>query len=156
MLHLLILDFNRIVEFRGKHSAMGYLMALFSLSFSAVFLIRSAFYFNRFTFLAPISKLIQLILFFAFKITYSPKVVIGSGLFLPHPQNIVFGCISIGSNVTIMQSVTLGAKILDNQFNAALRPKVENNVFIGAHALILGGGSIETNARVNAGSVVFL
>lgn len=156
MLNILILDLNRIVEFRGKHSAMGYLIALFSLSFFAVFFIRSAFYFNRILLLAPITKLIQLILFFAFKITYSPKVIIESGLFLPHPQNIVFGCARIGSNVTIMQTVTFGAKILDNQFNDALRPKIDNNVFIGAHALILGGGSIESNTRVNAGSVIIL
>lgn len=156
MFELLRMDLLRLITFSDKQDFCSYMRSLFSMSFVAVFLIRLTYFFNKYYFFKFIAKILQLILFLTFKITYSPKISIGAGLFLPHPQNIVIGCESMGAGVTIMQSVTLGAMTLDNGFTIGMRPRIKNDVFIGAHALVLGGGEIKNNTKVKAGSTVIL
>jgi serine O-acetyltransferase len=66
----------------------------------------------------------------------------------------VIGAWRIGSNVTIFQGVTLGAKELDMGFDCGRRPEVGNNVVLGAGCKILGGIHIGDNVTVGANSVV--
>lgn len=54
----------------------------------------------------------------------------------------------IGSNVTIMQHVTLGGR------NGRGAPIISDNVFIGTGACILGGVRIGRNAMIGANAVV--
>jgi serine O-acetyltransferase len=66
----------------------------------------------------------------------------------------VIGAWRIGSNVSIFQGVTLGAKELDMGFDCKLRPEVGDNVVLGAGSKILGGIRIGDNVTVGANSVV--
>lgn len=56
----------------------------------------------------------------------------------------------IGSNVTIMQHVTLGGR------NGRGAPVINDNVFIGTGACILGDVKIGKNAMVGANTVVIM
>jgi serine O-acetyltransferase len=66
----------------------------------------------------------------------------------------VIGAWRIGSNATIFQGVTLGAKELDMRFDFKLRPEIGDNVVLGSGAKILGGIHIGDNVTVGANSVV--
>jgi len=89
-----------------------------------------------------------------FGLEVTPRCEIGPGIFFPHPSGTVVGAWRIGCNVTILQGVTLGAKIMDLGFDAKLRPEVGDNVLLGAGAKILGGIRIGDNVTVGANSVV--
>jgi len=89
-----------------------------------------------------------------FGLEVTPRCEIGPGIFFPHPSGTVVGAWRIGSNVTIFQGVTLGAKELDMGFDFRLRPEVGDNVVLGAGSKILGGIHIGDNATVGANSVV--
>jgi serine O-acetyltransferase len=89
-----------------------------------------------------------------FGLEVTPRCEIGPGIFFPHPSGTVIGAWRIGSNVTILQGVTLGAKRMDLGFDFRLRPEVGNNVVLGAGSKILGGIHIGDNVIVGANSVV--
>ena len=74
-----------------------------------------------------------------------PKTV-----FLPHPMGIVIHSgTRIGDNVVIGHQVTLGGRDL-----SPAAPQVEDGVYIGAGAKILGGVRIGRGATVGANAVV--
>jgi serine O-acetyltransferase len=104
--------------------------------------------------LAPIAKVFSLLNFFFFGIEIAVRCHIGPGLFFPHTQGTVIGAWSIGSNATIFQGVTLGAREIDFSYEEHSRPVIGNNVTIGSGAKVLGGVEICDNARVGANSVV--
>jgi serine O-acetyltransferase len=89
-----------------------------------------------------------------FGLEVSPRCEIGPGIFFPHPSGTVIGAWRIGSNATIFQGVTLGAKELDMRFDFKLRPEIGDNVVLGSGAKILGGIHIGDNVTVGANSVV--
>jgi serine O-acetyltransferase len=89
-----------------------------------------------------------------FGLEVSPRCEIGPGLFLPHTSGTVIGAWRIGSNVTIFQNVTLGAKAVDMGFDTSLRPEVGDEVIIGAGAKLLGGIRIGDHAVIGANAVV--
>lgn len=89
-----------------------------------------------------------------FGLEVPPRCEIGPGIYFPHTHGTVVGAWRIGSNVTIFQGVTLGAKELDMAFDPRLRPEVGDNVILGAGAKILGGIHIADHATVGANSVV--
>lgn len=71
-------------------------------------------------------------------------------VFLPHPMGIVIhGNTKISDNVVIGHQVTLGGRDLTNA-----APQVEEGVYIGAGAKILGGVRIGRGATVGANAVV--
>jgi serine O-acetyltransferase len=74
-----------------------------------------------------------------------PKTV-----FLPHPLGIVIHSgARIGDNVVIGHQVTLGGRDL-----TSASPQVEDGVYIGAGAKILGGVRIGRGATVGANAVI--
>jgi len=82
-----------------------------------------------------------------------PGANIGRNLSMPHPAGVVIGRTSeIGNDVTLMQNVTLGSRRTGE--TGKRHPKVEDGVFIGPNAVILGRVSIGRNARIGAGSIV--
>ena len=89
-----------------------------------------------------------------FGLEVTARCEIGPGIFFPHPSGTVIGAWRIGSNVTILQGVTLGAKSMDLKFDCAQRPEIGDNVLVGAGAKILGGIHIGDNVTVGANSVV--
>lgn len=87
-----------------------------------------------------------------FGVDIHPAAKIGYGLMLDHATGIVIGETStIGNNVSIMQSVTLGGT---GKESGDRHPKIGAGVLIGAGSKILGNISIGEGAQVCAGSVV--
>jgi serine O-acetyltransferase len=71
-------------------------------------------------------------------------------VFLPHPMGIVIHSgTRIGDNVVIGHQVTLGGRDFTNA-----APQVEDGVYIGAGAKILGGVRIGRGATVGANAVI--
>jgi serine O-acetyltransferase len=106
--------------------------------------------------LEPIAKVISLINFFCFGIEIAVRCPIGPGLFFPHTQGTVIGAWSIGSNATIFQGVTLGAKEIDFSYSKQSRPVLGAGVTVGSGAKVLGGIKISDNAMIGANSVVLI
>lgn len=104
--------------------------------------------------LGVIAKIFSTLNTIFFGIEIAIRCKIGGGLYLPHTQGIVIGASSVGENVTIFQGVTLGAKNLDFSYDESLRPRIGNNVIIGAGAKILGGIVVGGNSVIGANAVV--
>lgn len=78
----------------------------------------------------------------------SPSATVGSGLQLFHPVGVVIGPrVSIGARCRIMQGVTLGHGRLGS-------PTLGDDVFIGAHAVIVGGVTVGDRVSIGANSIV--
>jgi serine O-acetyltransferase len=75
---------------------------------------------------------------------------IPKGTIMPHPYGIIIhnGAV-LGEGVVIMQQVTIGARNIDDK-----APVIENNVFIGAGAKVLGGIRIGHDCIIGANAVV--
>jgi serine O-acetyltransferase len=89
-----------------------------------------------------------------FGIQITPRCEIGPGLFLPHTVGTVIGAWRIGSNATIFQGATLGAKTVDMAFDHRLLPELGDNVTVGAGAKVLGGVAVRDNVTIGANAVV--
>lgn len=76
---------------------------------------------------------------------------IRSPILMPHPYGIIIHSKAmIGSRVTIMQQVTIGSKNPDEN----VAPVVEDDVYIGAGAKVLGGIRVGKGAIIGANAVV--
>lgn len=81
-----------------------------------------------------------------------PGAKIGRRFFIDHGMGVVIGETSeIGDGVLMYQGVVLGGTSLEKKKR---HPTLENNVVIGAGAIVLGAINIGDNARIGAGSVV--
>ena len=129
-------------------------LACFNYRIVPLIFLRASQYFYRFKYLKFISYFFYAINLFIFRIEIPPRVVIGGGFFMPHPQNIVCGAASIGEFCTMYQGVTLGAKRLDFNFSKNLRPVVMSGVVLGTNAVIIGSVVIGDNAKISPNSTV--
>ena len=155
---LLRADLVRHVEVRSERARGAgfrsiYWLTLLSPRFLPVLLVRLAGASNRGP-LKVISKIFSSVNFFAFGIEISPLCKIGPGLVLPHTRGTVIGAWKIGSDATIFQCVTIGAKTLDFEYQEHLRPTLGNSVTVGAGAKIIGHLVVGDGATVGANSVV--
>lgn len=81
-----------------------------------------------------------------------PGATIGKNLFIDHGNGVVIGETTIiGDNVTMYQGVTLGGT---GKEKGKRHPTIENNVYIGSGAKILGNIVIGENSKVGANAVV--
>ncbi len=77
----------------------------------------------------------------------------GENARLYHGQALVINDNSkIGSNATLRQSTTIGAKEFPD--GRIVAPRIGNNVEIGSNVVILGDVTVGDNATIGAGSVV--
>ena len=127
--------------------------ALFSPRFAPVLLYRLAFAFEGCG-LGFVAKIFSLCNFVIFGIEIADRCPIGPGFVLPHTQGTVIGASRVGTNVTIFQGVTLGARELDIAYNTESRPFIGDGVIIGAGAKVLGGVRLGDYSRVGANAVV--
>ncbi|HEU4708132.1 MAG TPA: serine acetyltransferase [Methylophilaceae bacterium] len=75
----------------------------------------------------------------------------GRQVYLPHPYGIIIhSATRIGQRVTIMQQVTLGGR----QLGVNEAPVIEDDVYLGAGARVLGKVHIGRGAVVGANAVV--
>jgi len=81
-----------------------------------------------------------------------PGASIGRRFFLDHGMGVVIGeTAEIGDDVLMYQGVVLGGTSLEKKKR---HPTIENNVVIGAAAIVLGPITVENGARIGANSVV--
>jgi len=81
------------------------------------------------------------------------SVMLGRGLRLPHPQNIIIAASAdIGEFCTIYQNVTIAW----NSFKPRVppSPQIGSQVLIGAGAIILGDITIGSDVLIGAGAIV--
>lgn len=78
------------------------------------------------------------------------KAKLGKNLKLSHRGlgTVISSLAVVGDNVTIQHHVTIGTK------DRKTAPKIGDNVFIGAYALILGDIEIGEGATIGAGTIV--
>lgn len=82
-----------------------------------------------------------------------PGAKIGKGLFIDHGFGVVIGETAVvGNNVTMFHGVTLGGT--GNEKKVKRHPTIEDNVFIGSGAKILGNITIGNNSKIGAGAVI--
>lgn len=106
-------------------------------------------YYNNFRFL---SKIVSQIARFFTGIEIHPACLIGKGLFIDHGMGVVIGETAIiGDDCTIFHGVTLGGK---GNEKGKRHPTLQNNVFVGAGAKILGNIEIGNNVKIGANAVV--
>ncbi len=81
-----------------------------------------------------------------------PGAKIGRRFFIDHGMGVVIGeTTEIGDDVLLYQGVVLGGVSLEKKKR---HPTIEDNVVIGAGAIVLGPITIGKGSRVGAGSVV--
>ena len=86
---------------------------------------------------------------------FMPGCKVGPGFRVEHPVGIVIGAgVVVGSNCTIMQGVTLGAREskssnLENRF-----PRLGDNIKVGANSSILGDVYVGSGSAIGAHSLV--
>ena len=85
------------------------------------------------------------------------RTSIAPGLALTHGRGIVVGAkVRIGGNVTIFHGVTLGQSdhIDDEGRRFSRYPVIEDDVWIGPHAIVVGGVTIGKGSRIVGGAYV--
>jgi len=81
-----------------------------------------------------------------------PAAKIGRRFFIDHGMGVVIGeTAEIGDGVLLYQGVVLGGTSTEKKKR---HPTIENNVVIGAGAVVLGAITVGENSRIGAGSVV--
>jgi serine O-acetyltransferase len=86
------------------------------------------------------------------------RTAIAPGLALTHGRGIVVNAgARIGSNVTLFHGVTLGQRdhIDAHGRRHTLYPVIEDEVWIGPHAIIVGGVTVGKGSRIAGGAYVF-
>jgi serine O-acetyltransferase len=76
-----------------------------------------------------------------------PGKLVGGGLYIAHPVGCTLVADSIGSNVSVISSVTFGVR------NGAW-PRISDRVYVGAGARIIGGITVGEGALIGANAVV--
>ena len=90
---------------------------------------------------------------FVFHAVLPPETVLPRDLRLHHHALgiVMHPCVEIGQRVNIHHNVTLGT---DVPHDSALRMRIEDDVSVGASAVLLGPITVGTGARIGAGAVV--
>lgn len=86
------------------------------------------------------------------------RTSIAPGLALTHGRGIVVNAkVQIGSNVTIFHGVTLGQRnhVDDKGRRFSRYPVIEDDVWIGPHAIVVGGVTIGKGSRIVGGAYVW-
>jgi len=102
------------------------------------------------------AKVISLISRFLTGVEIHPGAKIGKNFFIDHGMGVVIGETSvIGDNVTMYHGVTLGGTTSYNSKKGVKRhPTIEDDVVIGAGALVLGPIVVGKNAKIGANATV--
>ncbi len=89
---------------------------------------------------------------FRYGFDISPTTSIGPGLYIGHFGGIVISPHAIlGSNINLTQGVTIGAESRGERIGA---PTLEDRVWVGAHAIIVGKITIGREALIAPGAYV--
>lgn len=86
------------------------------------------------------------------------RTTIAPGLALTHGRGIVVNANArIGSNVTLFHGVTIGQRdYIDSEGRRnTVYPVIEDDVWIGPHAIVVGGVTVGKGSRIAGGAYVF-
>jgi serine O-acetyltransferase len=130
----------------SQHLATAAVRALGTVRFQAVVLVRvAAWLHQRIPGAASLIKYLNSVLT-GCDIAAASRI--GAGLRLYHPIGVVIGPdVVMGTNCSVQQNVTLG-------YGGFGSPTLEDDVFVGPGAVILGGITVGQGARVGANAVV--
>ncbi|MFP4656404.1 MAG: serine O-acetyltransferase EpsC [Candidatus Woesearchaeota archaeon] len=99
-----------------------------------------------------LARLISQIMRFLTGIEIHPGARIKKGFFIDHGMGIVIGeTVIIGKDCSIFHGVTLGGT---GKHKGKRHPTLEDNVYVGAQATILGPVKIGKNSKVGAETVI--
>lgn len=99
-----------------------------------------------------LARWLSLMVRFFTAIEIHPGAQIGEGFFIDHGLGVVIGETTIiGKNVTIYQGVTLGGTSWRKEKR---HPTIDDNVIIGASAVVLGPITVGHDSKIGACSVV--
>lgn len=101
--------------------------------------------------LVPLAFVIRIFMRIIFSCDISYKIEMGNNVSFPHCALgvLIHPKVKIGSNCMILHNVTIGGRSGKKQL-----PVIEDNVLIGAGAIIIGDVRIGCNSVIGAGSVV--
>jgi len=101
-----------------------------------------------------IPRLISVFARFLTGVEIHPGARIGPGFFIDHGTGTVIGETTIiGKNCVLFHNVTLGGT---GKHKAKRHPTLEDNVYMGTGAVVLGPVTVGRNSRVGAESFVFM
>ncbi|MCE9624144.1 MAG: serine O-acetyltransferase, partial [Deltaproteobacteria bacterium] len=99
-----------------------------------------------------LARWISMMIRFFTAIEIHPGAQIGEGFFIDHGLGVVIGETTvIGKNVTLYQGVTLGGTSWKKEKR---HPTIEDNVVVGASAVVLGPITVGHDSKIGACSVV--
>jgi serine O-acetyltransferase len=85
----------------------------------------------------------------SFQMCIGDPVILRPGIYFPHGQVVIDGVSTVGSGTVIAPWTTIG--VLEKGIAG---PQIQDDVFVGTGAKILGNVTIGTGARIGANSVV--
>lgn len=101
--------------------------------------------------LKPLASLSRFIVRVVLSADIPPQLEIGKGTKFPHMAlgSLFHPAAKIGTNCVLLHGITVGGKSGHDKL-----PVIGNNVWIGAHSIILGNIKIGDNSVIGVGSVV--
>jgi serine acetyltransferase len=104
----------------------------------------------KFLLLWPLYLILKNVLLILSKIELPPSAIIGNNFNLVHAYGLVMGDkVIIGNNVTVGPWVVIG-----HNGNKHEQPVIKDNIYIGAHACIIGKVIIGGNSIIGVNSIV--
>ncbi len=147
-----------VYRYRGQTTRRAFLSAyLRDPGFRFTYYLRKvAFYSHRKKTLGIFAYIYNRIHFHHYRFKYgfdiSPTTSIGPGLYIGHFGGVVISPYAVlGSNINIAQGVTIGAASRGPRTGA---PTLEDRVWVGAHAIIVGKVTIGHDALIAPGAYV--
>jgi serine O-acetyltransferase len=147
-----------VYRYRGQANIRAFLSAyIHEPGFRFTYYLRKvAFYSNRRNFFGIIPYIYNRIQLYHYRFKYgfdiSPTTNIGPGLYIGHFGGVVISPHAIlGANINIAQGVTIGATSRGPRKGA---PTLENRVWVGANAIIVGKVTIGHDALIAPGAYV--
>jgi serine O-acetyltransferase len=153
--HTLRADLYRYTGKTGRRALVS--AYLHQPGFRFTFYLRKlAFYSNKKKSLGIFGYIYNRILYHHYRFQYgfdiSPATCIGPGLYIGHFGGVVISPYAVlGANINIAHGVTIGATSRGKRLGA---PTLEDRVWVGAHAIIVGKVTIGRNALIAPGAYV--
>lgn len=146
-----------LYRYTGKTGARAFLSAYREPGFRFTYYLRKvAYYSPRKKSLSIFAYIYNRLLYHHYRFKYgfdiSPNTTIGPGLYIGHFGGVVISPYAVlGANVNIAQGVTIGATSRGKNLGA---PTLEDRVWVGAHAIIVGKITIGREALIAPGAYV--
>ncbi|HET7098880.1 MAG TPA: hypothetical protein VFI61_01445 [Patescibacteria group bacterium] len=159
ILTLIASDWKRYTGLHKKMNPLLFLVVLFrnpGMHFSVLYRLEFYLFNSKNLILKIISAIFYpfyfIITYYIFDIDISPRVKIGSGLYI-HNKGIIFTDLVVaGKNLTLIAPLTLGVKGWG--YDLSYAPTLGNNVVVYTGARIIGKVKIGNNVSIGANAVV--